>query len=74
MKQSPESKTFQGRLAGWCREPDLDRGEVRSSLLAPDHAKAPGPACVQSLRERLTRGGSLIFAQPQEIIVADFPG
>jgi len=32
------------------------------------------PRGVQSLCERLTRGGILILAQPQEIIGSDFPG
>src|SRR4051794_13186047 len=33
-----------------------------------------GPRGVQSLRERLTCGGILILAQPQEIIGSNFPG
>src|SRR5207248_9978751 len=43
----------------------------------PSIGRAPvtfRPCGVQSLRERLTRGGILILAQPQEIIGSDFPG
>src|SRR5437660_3362282 len=40
------------------------------------HSRAPvafHPCGVQPLRERLTRSGILILAQPQEIIGSDFP-